>query len=645
MIPKIIHYCWFGRNEKSDFIKRCISSWKYYLSDYELVEWNEDNFDIELNIFVKEAYKNKKWAFVSDYVRAYALFHLGGVYLDTDVEIKQCLDVFLNHDAFSGFEGYGSPFTALWGAKKGHNWPKCILEYYDNLKGFDDRTNTKIVTDFLVNFYKVDPFNNQLQKLEDGIYIYPSNYFCLNIEHNYAIHHFQGSWLDDNSNNNNSQLLKTFYKTKFLSYYNKDQIINNLYNDKLFSIKDLIIFILKRVKIKYIFETRRIISIGRHLISFLQFYLFELRKIKKVEVIFFFPFYHVGGAEQVHLNIVKTLKNKKSCTFFTGKSSSNKFLVEFKKATNTLQINKFINFNNIDVKKYLTKYIIDSINNKKNITVFGCNSPYFYEILPYIDKSIKKIDLIHAFSTPDHGIEQISISKVKYLDYRIVINTKTRLDLLEQYKKNNIEASFGERIIKIENAVEIKNQELISKNNDKIKIGFVGRWSIEKRPELFLAIAKNILANTSNVEFIMIGSDMEKYKAKIESAGVKLIGEITDNEILQNLYKSMNILLVTSYREGFPMVIMESMIHGVIPISTDVGSISEHIINNENGILIKDTGDFNMLISNFTETIMMLIKNKEQLNKLSENAFTYANINFGIQKFNYNYFNLLLNEK
>ena len=129
MIPKIIHYCWFGRNEKSEKIKFCMDSWKKYLPDYEIIEWNEDNFHINEIKYVNEAYDKKKWAFVTDYVRAYALYKKGGIYLDTDVEITGNLDTFLTHGAFSGFESKGYPFTALWGANKGHHWPKKVLDF------------------------------------------------------------------------------------------------------------------------------------------------------------------------------------------------------------------------------------------------------------------------------------------------------------------------------------------------------------------------------------------------------------------------------------------------------------------------------------------------------------------------------------
>lgn len=252
MIPKVIHYCWFGGNDKSQLINKCIESWKFYLPDYEIIEWNEGNFSIDINIFTNEAYQKKKWAFVSDYVRAYVLFNYGGIYLDSDVEIRNNLDCFLHHSAFSGFEERGFPFTALWGAKKLHNWPKMILDYYDSLIAFNDRTNTKIISDFLIDYYKVDPEKDCIQELQDDIVIYPSHYFCLNIDLNYAVHHFEGSWLEINNHKYDSKLLKAYYKNKFLNYYEREKIIEELYGEQLFSLKEMFLFVLKKLKQKYV---------------------------------------------------------------------------------------------------------------------------------------------------------------------------------------------------------------------------------------------------------------------------------------------------------------------------------------------------------------------------------------------------------
>lgn len=103
-IPKVIHYCWFGKGEKSNLSEKCIQSWKEKLEGYEIIEWNEENFNINCNKYVKEAYERKKYAFVSDYVRLYVLYNYGGIYLDTDVEVLKTFDQFLVNDSFVGFE-------------------------------------------------------------------------------------------------------------------------------------------------------------------------------------------------------------------------------------------------------------------------------------------------------------------------------------------------------------------------------------------------------------------------------------------------------------------------------------------------------------------------------------------------------------
>ena len=113
MIPKVVHYCWFGRGEMPELAKKCIASWKTFLPDYQIKEWNEDNFDINCNQYVKEAYESRKFAFVTDYVRLYAIYTEGGVYMDTDVEVLKTLDPFLHHHAFSGFETDGNVPTGM----------------------------------------------------------------------------------------------------------------------------------------------------------------------------------------------------------------------------------------------------------------------------------------------------------------------------------------------------------------------------------------------------------------------------------------------------------------------------------------------------------------------------------------------------
>lgn len=204
-IPKIIHYVWVGGNPKSKDIQRCMKTWESHLKDYQIIEWNEKNFDIESNRFVKEAYEAKKWAYVSDYIRAYAIYNYGGIYLDTDVLVVDNLEELLENKAFVGYENPDYPFTAVFGAEKNHPFIKKMLDYYDNMSfEFDindqyKAVNTKTVSDILIEDYNCK-LGNKEQILEDGIKVYKDNILCNPSKESKTIHIFTGTWLEGQSN-------------------------------------------------------------------------------------------------------------------------------------------------------------------------------------------------------------------------------------------------------------------------------------------------------------------------------------------------------------------------------------------------------------------------------------------------------------
>lgn len=135
MIPKIIHYCWFGRGEKPKLAKKCIASWKKYCPDFKIIEWNEDNFEIEKYPYAKYCYENKKWAFLSDFVRLIVVYEYGGVYFDTDVEVIKPLENLLEYDAFYGFENETNVATGLgFGAVPKHKTVEAMIQKYHELK-------------------------------------------------------------------------------------------------------------------------------------------------------------------------------------------------------------------------------------------------------------------------------------------------------------------------------------------------------------------------------------------------------------------------------------------------------------------------------------------------------------------------------
>lgn len=207
MIPKIIHYCWFGGKPMPKLAKACIRSWKKHCPDFELKLWNEDNFDLAAYPYAKEAYEAGKYAFVTDVVRLHALYHEGGVYMDTDVEVLKPLEPYLHHHAFSGFEANDRVPTGIMASEKGGRWAKENLDYYEGKHFLDANgnpditTNVIIITDYMVN--RGLKLNNEYQDIEGLFTMYPKDYFCpkdfftqeINTtENTVCIHHFNMSW-------------------------------------------------------------------------------------------------------------------------------------------------------------------------------------------------------------------------------------------------------------------------------------------------------------------------------------------------------------------------------------------------------------------------------------------------------------------
>lgn len=253
MIPKKIHYFWFGNNPKPKIVEHCIQSWQKYLPDYEIIEWNEANFDVTQNNFVNTAYQNKKWAFVSDFARAKILYEQGGFYLDTDMEVKNTLNDFLQHAAICGFEIKGIPYSAFWGVEAGHPLAFDIMQYYlDN--PYSETPNTAIFSKLLVEKYGADPNKDQYQELKYGVHLYPSTYFSLDLPINYVTHHFSGSWHDSWTEEENTyKEMVNMYGLlhKLIQEKNgKKRIKDVVYNHQLLKIDD----ILDQIPTRYILD-------------------------------------------------------------------------------------------------------------------------------------------------------------------------------------------------------------------------------------------------------------------------------------------------------------------------------------------------------------------------------------------------------
>lgn len=215
-IPKVIHYCWFGRNPLPESAVKCIESWKKFFPDYEIREWNEDNFDVNMIAYTREAYERKKYAFVSDYARFYILYHYGGLYFDTDVEVIRSFDPILERGAFMGCERDGASEGGIGvnaglglGASPEMDLYRDILARYTDLHFIkaDGSNDITTVVDHVTAVLKEKGLRDLpgIQTVGD-VTIYPKEYFCPKVidtddihttENTYSIHHYDASWADE----------------------------------------------------------------------------------------------------------------------------------------------------------------------------------------------------------------------------------------------------------------------------------------------------------------------------------------------------------------------------------------------------------------------------------------------------------------
>ncbi|GHT19962.1 glycosyl transferase [Bacteroidia bacterium] len=227
-IPKKIHWCWLSGDPLPKYLQKCVESWKRVMPDYEIILWDKNRFDIHSVKFVEDACTARKWAFAADYIRLYALYTEGGIYLDSDVRTWRRFDEFLHLGVFSSVEYYHNLLScrsaeyefagyyiqaAILGAEKGHGLIKLCLEHYQDEKEFKLREGNAVdvepITDVLVRYahkyYGLD-WNYPLDKpqvLKDNIVIYPPSVFARiwgeQTMQSYAVHVGQGSWFDDKS--------------------------------------------------------------------------------------------------------------------------------------------------------------------------------------------------------------------------------------------------------------------------------------------------------------------------------------------------------------------------------------------------------------------------------------------------------------
>ena len=364
----------------------------------------------------------------------------------------------------------------------------------------------------------------------------------------------------------------------------------------------------------------------------------ELSKIQTpVSNLFFFPYYHSGGAEKVHDSILDVVSSKNSIVFITNTSNGNAFFNDFKKKSIVLEVDLINQFG--PTFNWLKNKIKEICDNNDQIVLFGCNSRFYYQFIQFLPKKVKAIDLIHAFVHEyEPGPEKWSLSVVQNITNRIVISENTIQDFKSLYNKYNIDLNQINKIKCISNFVE--SVPFVKKENKQfLDVLYVGRGSTEKRIHLISKVAKLCKHKNLNINFHFVGN-VDGFIPEEDLPYCKIYNEIIDLQKINDLYKMADILVVSSSREGFPMVIMEAMIHGVVPIATNVGGISAHVKTNETGVLI-DEKDEQTIVELIIQNLEYFLYNRIILDNLSLKVYDYAQANFRKDLFFKAYNNLL----
>ncbi len=351
--------------------------------------------------------------------------------------------------------------------------------------------------------------------------------------------------------------------------------------------------------------------------------------------VFVFPYTHVGGAEQVHADIVRVFSAEKPIVIFSGFSENEKFLHLFEPHAQVLNIPGLLNhpFTRNRARRQLCQWFAQT----EQPVFFGSNAAFFYDMLPLLPENVKCIDLIHAFKHQPGG----NLAHLRYLNFmpkltaRVFVSEAARQEFSTFCFHNNMPQSERKKLVLISNAVT-KVESSAKPISHPIGVLFVGRNSAEKRLPLFLqAAAKLQTLHPGKFTFTVVGAK----QTSPEYGFVNFRGEISDAAAIAEHYAANDVLVLTSSREGFPMVIMEAMMHGLVVIATPVGDIPNRLAAG-NSIVLSSASE-ETVADEIVKTLQEISEQPQQAGELKKAAKQFAEHEFSTEKFIRSYQNLL----
>lgn len=535
MSSKYIHYCWFGTKPLSRLAKKCIRSWKKYFPDYEIIKWSEANVDINECPFIKEAYENKKWAFVADYARTKALNEMGGLYFDTDMIVKKDMSKIIGNQTVLGFEDSKMVNAAIWYEPKPNSYVSTkLLEFYRKQERFlanDMYTYSipRLVTKYLIDL-DLDTTSDEIQKLKNNITIYPREYFYP-LSYNYhnnvftdntvAVHYFDATWLPKWEQREN-KLIRRFGEK------NAQKIIN------------LVRFIKRNVK-----RVAKVVLFPVVLVrNYNRKYPKKYRKFAK--------------------NANKDVLNKKDYVVFVNPEWFGVY-----NATIELFGEHVTSLAELKRPKEIEK-LGNAILSNKNIkqVFFSAMCKGWKDLIIYLKEHNKKIKIKtfwhgnHSQVSEPYGWERneeiFDLHKAGYID----IMGTCKQSLIDFYKFQGYTPQFITNIV----SEDVKKQVDEPYNDKKIHIGLYAAKSDDWRKNMYSQIAAASLVKNAVIDMVPLNDDAIKFANLLHVPIQGIKGSLPRYELIKRMSKN-DINLYVTFSECAPMVILESFAVGVPCVS------------------------------------------------------------------------------
>jgi glycosyltransferase involved in cell wall biosynthesis len=340
----------------------------------------------------------------------------------------------------------------------------------------------------------------------------------------------------------------------------------------------------------------------------------------------FFPIYGIGGAEKVNADILSALPDKKIIIFFTRKSPNDKLLHLFERPNITTRDisqwtdNKWMYWANLVYRGICARHINSQ---KKTPIVFNGQCNFAYKLFPHLRKGVYKVELIHNSLKK---FAWVTFPYVPFIDVRVMITKSIIAGHTAYYRELGIPKMYEERIVNITNCVDVPDSYHERATHDVLKVYYAGRGGYQKRLEVLFEVVRQCLTEGLRMEFHFAGTFEEELPADIKN---KIVwhGSISRKEDMERLHAEMDVLLMTSRFEGFPLVMMEAMGWGAAVVATAVDGIPEHITDGMNGFLLRQQ-DATAIVKEAIGCLETLCADKQLLQNISRNNYEYARMHF-----------------